>query len=366
MADTPRAVGGSERGRLPGRMAQIVGLAVLCGVGAELLAAYAETTGDLGGVTFSLVFFAALYGAPALLARELVRRAGWGWPSLLVIFLALGVTQACLIDQAMFSIDYQGYEGWEATREATLIPGTGVGAFNLYNFLGGHLIFSFGAPVALAEAWRPAHRERSWLGPIGIIVALVAYIVAAVLILADPESHSASPTQLALSALTVLALLTLAALVGRSHRRNVARTPVEPVETPRRFAPAEAPPVWVVFVVVLVLALAAGFADENWAGVGLGVGATVLTALLVWRLSRGRGWGARHVAAVAVPFLLVRGSLAFTYFPLAGSVEPVAKYTHNVIMLLIVLLASWFALRKDTARHDPMDRASRNPTSSIR
>ena len=38
-----------------------------------------------------------------------------------------------------------------------------------------------------------------------------------------------------------------------------------------------------------------------------------------------------------------------------------AKYTHNVIMLLIVLVAGWLALRKDTARHDPMDRASGNP-----
>jgi hypothetical protein len=92
------------------RPAQIVGLLGLSAIGAELLAAYGDSTGDPGGVAFALVFFAALYGAPVLLARDLVRRRGWGWPSLLLLCAALGVTQACLIDQSLFSADYQGYE----------------------------------------------------------------------------------------------------------------------------------------------------------------------------------------------------------------------------------------------------------------
>lgn len=334
MATRPRTAEAPGRGRLLGRAAQIIGLLTLCGVGAELLAAYAENTGDLGGVAFSLLIFAALYGAPALLARELVRRAGWGWPSLLLIFLALGISQACLIDQTLFSTDYQGYDGWEATREATLIPALGISAFNAYNFLGGHLIFSFGAPVALAEAWRPAHRHRSWLGPIGIGVAVVAYLGAAYLIVSDPESQSASPTQFTVSVLAVVLLLVLAWRVGRRRRHS-------PPSIPSRTAPG----VWVVLGAVLLLAVAAGFAEETWGGVALGAGATLLTALVVWRLSRRSGWDHRHVAAVALPFLLVRGGLAFTYFPLSGTVEPAAKYAHNVIMLLIVLLAGWYALR---------------------
>src|SRR5690606_6438127 len=73
---------GTARGSLP----QIIGVLVLCPVGAELLAAYGESTGDPGAVAFALVFFAGLYGAPALLARELARRCGWGWPSLLLLF----------------------------------------------------------------------------------------------------------------------------------------------------------------------------------------------------------------------------------------------------------------------------------------
>ena len=69
-------VAGRER---RARVGQIGGLLVLSAIGAELLAAYDDTTGRPGELLFVVVFFAALYGAPALLIRELARRmAGVG------------------------------------------------------------------------------------------------------------------------------------------------------------------------------------------------------------------------------------------------------------------------------------------------
>ncbi|MFT4233763.1 MAG: hypothetical protein QM607_01960 [Microbacterium sp.] len=59
------------------RLAQIVGL-LLCGLGAEVLAAEGEGTGDPAGVLVEIIFFGVLYGAPALVVRELVRRVGGG------------------------------------------------------------------------------------------------------------------------------------------------------------------------------------------------------------------------------------------------------------------------------------------------
>lgn len=177
------------------RSAQVVGLLGLSAIGAELLAAYGEGTGHPGAIAFSLVFFGALYGAPALLARDLVRRRGWGWPSLLLVFAALGVVQACLIDQSMFSADYGGYEGWEEIRAATLVPALGVSAYNAFNFVVGHMIYSFGAPVALAEAWVPTRAQVPWLGRFGTAMAVAAYLGTAALILADPGSRSGSVPQ---------------------------------------------------------------------------------------------------------------------------------------------------------------------------
>jgi len=332
------------------KVLQIAGLLLLCGIGAELLAAYSDSTGDPGGIAFALVFFGALYGAPALLARELARRLGWGWPSLLLVFAALGTAQAGLIDQSLFSADYGGYEGWEENREPTLIPTMGLSGYNAYSFILGHVIFSFAAPVALAEAWVPARARKPWLGPIGITVAVLAYALAAVLIVTDPESRSGSQAQLLGTAGVVGALLLLAVIVGRRRR-------VEDAGTGRRGIS-----IWLVLGVALALALVPDLMPATWLGVIAAMTATAAVGILILLAARTRAWTIQHTAAVGAAFLLERGLLAFTYFPLIGDVEPVPKYAHNVIMLLVVLLATWLALRVRVATNGASgSRAERSP-----
>ncbi|UEA84060.1 hypothetical protein [Tsukamurella paurometabola] len=316
---------------------QIVGLLVLCAVCAELIAAYGDTTGDIGGVAFSTVFFAGLYGAPALLAREVARRRGWGWGALLWLYLGLGVAQACLIDQSLFAQDYMGYQGWEAMRAEAYLPALGFSAANAFTFIGGHLIFSFGAPVALAERWRPRTADRPWLGRMGLVVAAVAYAATAGMIAADPESHSASAGQLAGAAAVVFACFAAAAVTGT--RRSGA--------TVRRLAP-----VWVVFLAAIPLAVAAEYVGgEGWVGLTVGVLALGGVGVLL-RYAGGGRWRSPHVAAAGFAFLLVRGVLAFTYYPLLGHVDAGPKYVHNVAMLLIVVAAGAAAhrARPDRAR----------------
>jgi hypothetical protein len=320
------------------RGAQIVGLLGLSAIGAELLAAYGDSTGDPGGVAFALVFFAALYGAPALLARDLVRRRGWGWPSLLLLFAALGVTQACLIDQSLFSTDYQGYDGWEEDREATLIPALGLSAFNAYNFILGHVIFSFGAPVAVAEAWRPELAHEPWLGRAGTLLSVVAYAGAAALILLDPESRSGSVPQLVISAAVVGALVVGAGATGtRGGRRSSAAATAGDAR--------HSLPVWAALVIALIAALVTSMVEANWLGFTIGAAMTCAVGCALLVVARHRGWSPRHIAAVALAFLLVRGLLAFTYFPLIGEVQAVPKYVHNIVMMLVVALTGWVAVR---------------------
>lgn len=318
------------------RPLQIAGLLCLSAIGAELLAAYSDNTGDPGGVAFALVFFAALYGAPALLARELVRRRGWGWPSLLLLFAALGTAQACLIDQSLFSADYQGYEGWEEIRQASLIPPLGISAHNAFSFIVGHVIYSFAAPAALAEAWAPQRARKPWLGPVGAVGAVLAYAAAAALILSDPESHSGSPAQLAVSAAVVAGFVVAAALIGRRAAAG-NRRPTEP--TGRL-------PLWPVFAAALLVALLIDFSPQTWGGVLLGVAVTGGFGVALLAAARMWGWSVRHSAAAAFAFLLARGLMAFTYFPLLGDVAPLPKYAHNTVMILAVLAAAWPALRR--------------------
>ncbi|WP_309082855.1 hypothetical protein [Chelativorans sp.] len=317
--------------------AQSLALAVLCAVGAELLAAYSDSTGDIGRILFALIFFMALYGAPALLMREVARRFGWGWPSLLLLCAALGVLQACIIDQSMFADQYGGYAGWEESRSATFIPMFGISAYNAYNFIIGHIIFSFAGPIAIAEAWSPKRADAPWLRPIGMIVAAVFYVGSAALIMFDPQSRSASQTQLIVSWLLVAACFLAAALIGRINISAWSR----PIARVNALA---------VMAVTFAVAVLGNFAGEDWIGVAVGLGSTLLiVAMIIWLMMR-FDWTTRHSAAVAIGYLLSRGVLAFTYFPLLGEVEPLPKYLHNTAMLAIVLAAGALAFRARRSR----------------
>lgn len=318
---------------------QVLGLAGLSAIGAELLAAYADNTGNVGGIMFALVFFAALYGAPALLARELVRRAGWGWPSMLLLTLALGIAQACLIDQSLFSDDYQGYEGWTESRQAAFMPIFGFSANQAFNFIIGHVIFSFGAPIAVAEAWRPRRALQAWLGPVGITIAGVAYVGTALMIALDPESQTASRPQFVASAVLAVACVLAAWLVGQRSKQ-----PAKPDLAVNR------PLLTFALALVPALVLASDILGESWQGFAFNlIIAAGIGGIILWRARR-PGWGVADAAAVALAFLVSRGALAFTYFPLAGQVEPFAKYAHNVAMMTAVLMAGWFALRPQARR----------------
>ncbi len=305
--------------------------AALCGVGAELLSGYGPSTGHVGKVLVDLVFFTALYGAPAVLVREIARRRGWGWPSMLLGFAALGVAQCCLIDQSLFSSDYQGYDGWRELRDGTWLAWPGVPAYAALSFVVGHVIFSFAAPIAVAEAWRAADAHRPWLRWPGIVIAAVAYAATAGMIAADPQSHSASTGQLMAGAVLVVGLCCTATLVGeRATPRVVPRRPVDvPVIVAAAMAAAgiieSVPPTWPGVVIYLL-------------AIGVGGG-------LLWRESTTQWWTFRHTAAIGVGVLLARGILAFLGDPLGGDVAPIAKYLHNIVMLSIVGVAGWFAMR---------------------
>lgn len=76
-------------------------------------------------------------------------------------------------------------------------------------FVTGHVIWSFGVPIALVERLRPALSDRPWLRLPGLAVSAALYLAAAGLVLQDhlrTERDYASPAQIA-GALAAGALL---------------------------------------------------------------------------------------------------------------------------------------------------------------
>lgn len=253
-----------------------------------------------------------------------------------------------MIDQALFSSDYRGIDTWAESLRGTYIEPLGFSAVNAVNFVVGHVIYSFCAPIAVAEAWRPATARTPWLGRGGIVVAAVLYLLAASQVLQDPESHSASAMQLAGSLAAAGLCVGAAVWLGRRARgqRHTHR----------------APRLWMTLAGSFVLLTAATMVPDTWTGVAITTTVLAAGAALLVHASRGVGWSVRHAAAVATGALLSRGVLAFFYYPVVGETTGVRKYAHNVTMLAIVVVLGWLALRSrgraaDTPDGDPAERA---------
>jgi hypothetical protein len=198
-------------------------------VTAEYLIGYDDTTGNVAALLAGIAVFAPLYGAPAVLIREITRRLGLGWPTVLALAAAFGLIQAGLIDQSLFDPAYRDIPYWDDLREPTYLPWFGTSAFMVLTFVAGHLFGSIAAPIALAESWWPARADRPWLGRVGLTVMGGLWAGAAALVLQDQfasTSFRISPLHLGLTVAVVLGLVVLA--VTRAPDARVRRPGLPP------------------------------------------------------------------------------------------------------------------------------------------
>lgn len=121
-------------------------LFLLAPIAAEYLLAYDSNAGNVAMLLGGLLVIAPLYGAPALLIREVARRRELGWPGILCLAAAWGIVEAGVIDQSMFNPAYRDIDYWPYLFEPTFLPGPGLSAFAAVSFVAGHAIFSLGAP----------------------------------------------------------------------------------------------------------------------------------------------------------------------------------------------------------------------------
>ena len=346
VADGVSAPGGPSatevRGRVPrgrrGHPGLALGLMLLSAICAEDLAAYDDTTGRPAELLVGAVVFGCLYGGPALLIREFVRRTGRGWPAILLLATAAGLVQAGLIDQSMFNDNYRDIEIWDELYEPTRVGALGLSVYATQSFVVGHLVYSFSAPIALVEAIRPTAARDAWVGWKAMSVVAVLYLAVAGLILGDTLANE--PTHPSVPQV-VGTLVFVSALVAAALRTRSTTAP----GTTHRSAPRPR----LVFAASFVLATPLAVAPSTWLGVAASAAVLLLGGFLLVRASQGVGWGLPHVVAVAAGAVLSRGLLAFSYYPVIGDVSATRKYAHNVVMLLIVGVAIALAFRRSRA-----------------
>ncbi|WP_189864073.1 hypothetical protein [Streptomyces poonensis] len=312
----------------------MAGLLVLSPISAEYLIGYGESTGRPLELLAGLLILAPLYGTVAVLIREITRRTGHGWPTILLLSAAFGVVQAGLIDQSLFDhrVDADGPD-WATQTLVTLIPGLGVDAASSLNYVGGHVIWSFAAPIAVVESCAPRIADRRWLGPVGVGVMVPLWALSAALIHNDTAADStAVPAQLFAAAVVAIALIAAAFTVRPARTRSSAK----------------APSWWLVGAVTGIAWCTHQLLPATWAGVTVNVVAMAVLGWLLLRWSRRPGWGRRHVLAVAGSALVVRAGLSFLVEPL-GDVDGTVKYVVNATMLggvAVLLLMAAHRLRR--------------------
>ncbi len=170
----------------------------------------------LGSLSFNqLVLFpimALMYGAGALLVREVTRRSGRGWPTIITLGLAYGVIEEGLATQSLFNPHYLGLH----LLDYGFIPSLGIGGpWTVYVvFL--HVAWSIAVPIGLVEALFDDRRTAPWLQKTGFAISGLIYVLGVVVIAFgshQKEKFMASGAQLGTTAL-IAALLIVAAFVA--------------------------------------------------------------------------------------------------------------------------------------------------------
>jgi hypothetical protein len=288
----------------------------------------------------NVVFLAPLYGGGALLIREVTRRTGRGWPTMMLLGFAFAVFEEGLITQTLFNPSYFGHDLIGPTH----LPALGIGVWWTVFVLTLHTVWSTSVSIAMAEALIPARSTSPWLGRVGVGVTGVLVAAGAALSFYgtyEQERFLATPAQLGLSAVCVAAVVTVALTL---RRPAPSAAPVKPAPRP-------------VLVGGVTLAASSLFMIGRdiatwqtvaaWLLLFTGVG-----ALLV-RWSRRDGWGAAHRLAMAGGALLTYAWVGFPAVPLLGSTGIVDRVGNVVFALGAVAL-----ILVSAARTAPRPRAT--------
>jgi hypothetical protein len=270
-----------------------------------------------------------MYGFGALFIRELSRRTGRGWPTILILGVAYGVVEEGLADMSLFNPNFLGQQ--------LLSYG------NLFNIgwpwwcfvLTLHAVWSIGVSIALAEALFARRGPYPWLGRTGLVVSGVGFVFGVVLIhFVGGQGYQLSVGQVALS-LVLVALISAVAFLVPVRRGTHTRDP-------RR-----APNPWLVGGTAFVLTSA--FMAVTRLSYGLKLPADLLiliyvvlyglAAWAVWHWSRRIDWGAQHVFSLAAGALLTYAWYGFVQAP-HDALDMIGQAIFALLALGVIILAS--------------------------
>ena len=320
-----------------GRVAPAFTLALLAPLLAEILP---------GATRFSAIFVfpieVCVWGIGAVLIREVVRRKGLGWPSLLLLALVLAIAEECLIQQTSLAPLVIQLKGQIYARAF------GVNYVYLLWALIYESVYVVMLPILLAEMLFPARRSEGWMSRTGIAISLVLLTLGGLLawfswtrIARVQVFHLAAfnpPLVAVIVALGVMLLLVLAAL-GPARRFGTGSA--MPPPSPWLLGLGGA--VWAVLVFGLCL-LAFGI-DPDFppaAAIGGGIALSALVIFLLPRFAAHPDWRPAH--GYGLLFGTMIGSMGVTFIGFIDA-APADLWFKIVVDAIAFLLLAWLGLR---------------------
>jgi hypothetical protein len=279
----------------------------------------------------ALVLLAPMYGGGALLIREVVRRAGRGWPSIMLLGLAYGIFEEAFTTQSLFNPDYL-HLNMHLLRPS-YVPALGMGAWWTVFVLSLHMIWSVSTSIALAESAVPDRADTPWLGRVGLTITALLFalgIVGTTIVSYKHDHFVSSPAQFIGAA---VACITLVIVAFRLPRRSAT------------YATGWIPNPWLAGVIALIVCSAIQNTPSGW---GWGAPATILGlelafAAVILHWSKRTGWNMQHKLALAAGAALAYGWHSFVENPVSASTS---TRIGNVIFVTGAVMLIVFAARR--------------------
>ncbi|MQA85247.1 MAG: hypothetical protein GEV03_11635 [Streptosporangiales bacterium] len=332
----------TRRSRWTVRVAPAIGLYFLAPLVAEFLMGNVPITH-----LYALLALAPLYGGGALLIREIARRTGRGWPTMLTWALAYGMFEEALVTQTLWN------PNWGNTRilDYGFVPELGTAPPWMMFMVGVHTVFSISVPIAIVETLAGPRRTTPWLGKVGLGVTTALFVVIVGFSIFGTIwaiGNFASAPQLVGAGVVIVVIVALGWRFGRPA----------PLAGARPQAAGNAPSPWFVGGFALVAGatfvllyatdprglspwLAAAIPIPAWLSVViyLALFAVVLTLMARW--SHRAGWSDAHRLALAGGALLTYAWHSFPWQSIAPASPAVdlagnTLFTAGAVALLVV------------------------------
>ncbi len=268
----------------------------------------------------ALVVLAPMYGGGALLIREVVRRTGRGWPSILLLGMAYAILEEGFTTQSLFNPNYLKLN--LGLLAPAFIPSLGIGAWWTLWMLMVHGIWSISTPIALIEACVPDRAKTPWLGRVGLSVVAVVFLLGATAttLMGYKQDHfMASNAQFVGAAIVIVLMIGLAFKVPTKSRDT---------------APGIPPSAVLLGVISIAFASGAMLVPMRW---GWGAVAALLALVLgmlvvVAAWARKGAMGLAHQLALGAGAALAYGWHAFLQHPAVGGLDASVRVGNAIFL----------------------------------